>query len=256
MAFDPHKSTLDERKAFYPVCKAIKNTLEITWEAFFRKAGISVGDKFEDNLRKGNIGINKFVTLYEWVVAHHLGEGVRRAPEIFDASQLSNWDNFLKEKGEWHRADVHILEELSLTAQSHNQPKSKTHLRLGQDFCFWINSAHAGLLIGFENYKGNWHPMPLGVDGGGFVTPVQEGKQRLPIDPKTGVPIALSDTEHDGLHGYVFIIGSGDLIAQIGRMLHNNNAIQPELLKRIAHSVKAAQEDSVAVYRLNVLFTS
>lgn len=256
MAFDPHKSTLDERKALYPVCKAIKNELEITWGEFFRRSRLAVGLKFEDNLRKGNIGTKKYVILHEWVVTHHLQEGVRHAPVIFDASQLSNWDNFLEQNGIWHHADVHPLEEFGLTTQSHSQPKSKTHLRLGQNYCFWINSALAGSLIALENYKGSWYPMPLGVDGISFIIPAQEGEQLLPLDPKTGAPIALSDTEHDGLHGYALIVSSDELIAQIGRMLHNRNAIQPEQLKRIAHSAKATEDNPAAVYRLNVFFTN
>lgn len=254
MSFDALNPRSHDKVAIFTACSKIKNKLGINWEEFFKRAKINVGHKFEDNLRKGNISPEKFSMLHEWIVQNHLTIGVKYAPEIFDESQLSNWDSFLDKFGEWYKVDIHSLEEINLTAHSHKNPKSKTRITLGHDFCFWMHSPMDGAVIGLEEYKGCWYPIPLGQDGVDLITNCKHGQRLFPINTDTNEPISLSDEKHDGIHGYVFFVGDEQAIKQINRMINNGNAMSPELLKRIAYYVEQAGKSISATYRLNVLF--
>ena len=207
MPFDPFDAKPEQRKALYEVAKIIRRKLGVTWSEFFEDyASISVGQKYEDNLRDNRAGPEKMKAIHEYIVTHHIEDGVKHAPIIFDASMQSNWENFLDKHGVWSKVNVHVLGEMGITKQSDREPISNTHVKLGQEYCFKLADGGTGCLLGLEEYHRSWHGMPLADNGMNFLTSLTETSNNFPLHSETGQAIPLRDDHDGGRHGFAFIL--------------------------------------------------
>lgn len=254
MYFDPLKASPEHKIQLYEVSRQVKNRIGCTWYVFFNDhVGLDVEEKYEDSLRKGSCSNANVTKIHAYIVKHYLALGIEHAPNMFDPSSLSNWDNFLEKNGVWGNADVRTLGEMGLTQQSDRRPISKTHVRLGQEFCFTLESDHDAGLMGFEAYKGEWYPMPLGVSDKALVTTIAEGAQDIPKHPETGDLIIMREDNDPGLHGYAFIIAKHAFLLTLQRHIPNILALDEKYLNRIVHECEK-HDGTITLLRLNVLF--
>ena len=254
MYFDPSKATKQDKIDFHYVLKEIRPRIECSWYVLFNDhIGLDVEEKYEDTLRKGSCSTANVTKIHAYIVKHHLALGVEHAPHMFDPSMVSNWDNFLEKSGVWGNADVRTLGEMGLIQQSDRRPISETHVRLGQEFCFTLESDHEAGLMGFEAHKGEWYPMPFGVADKGLVTTITGGAQDIPKHPETGELIPLREDNDTGLHGYAFIIAKHEFLLTLQRHIPNMLALDDKYLNRIVHECEK-HDGTITVLRLNVLF--
>lgn len=254
---DWSKSTKKERRTLYFLIQAIRSAHGLSWnEIYFKAHGKPVfrGKSSEDNFRKGDIGQDKAAPIFRWVAEHHLTFAKEHAPEIFDPSLLTRWSSFIAEHGIYDQLNPIFLNALGLTKRSSKEPIHDLRINLTDEYCFELESAINGSVLAFEGYKGEYYPMSLHVDGQSFLTPYETGKHLLPFDPKTEKSIPLMDTDHAGVHKFVFIVAPTVLFENCTEGFVLEKALTPKQLDELAFVFKDIDLDIFEVHRLNVIF--
>jgi len=93
---------------------------------------------------------------------------------------------------------------MGLVQRKRDQPSPDEVIKLGEEFCFELDSDIAGYAVGFQMYKGTMHPFPLGLDGE-LNTPIQCGAQFVPLDDN-GNPEKLIEANGLGLHRFIIAV--------------------------------------------------
>ena len=88
------------------------------------------------------------------------------------------------------------------------QAKPDEILKLGEEFCFHLDSDIAGHTVAFQLYGKSLHPLPLGLSDDSIAT-VSRGEQFLPQDDK-GFPEKLTEANDFGLHQFVFAVAEDE----------------------------------------------
>lgn len=95
-------STKEERQMLYEVVKEIMAAYDLSMDVVFNRAygrNMSRSDHEDRNFAKGIIGHKKIAPVYRWVVENHLRLACEIAPELFDASTLTSWSEFISVHG-------------------------------------------------------------------------------------------------------------------------------------------------------------
>lgn len=206
MSFDP-KSKSDKAK-LYPVLKALadldpRKTPELIMDDAVGYP-VARGQDYIRNMRRGEIAATYAALIHHWLLEHHFDLAHRLAPEIFPETPEQRWQAILDERA---RPDCFRLVLVPLTMgiverESQLKPAEKT-IRLGERFCFELDSETEGYAIAFQAVRGQWHNIPLGSNGE-VSAPIHSGQSRLPknsdgkIDP-------LAENHDEGLHDFVLI---------------------------------------------------
>lgn len=261
MGVDWSKSGQDERRALYRVTKAILDREGIEWADFFQRhlsPPIYVAPTYyNDNFTKGRIAWKNAHRIYEWVQANHLEFAAQLDPALFDAAHRTDWEAFLLTAGQYGSAHVVLPKGgRNLVQRADDHPIFEQPIKLGQKFFFLLRNRVVGSVLALEEYKGRWHPFPLGSDDINLAVSCMTGKQPLPYNPATGQPILLSEMDHTGKHGFVFLVGSSELIGQWESRLIPGRAVPSDILNDLARALSDAKSDEVVLHRLNVIFTN
>lgn len=95
---------------------------------------------------------------------------------------------------------------------------ANTTIRLGERFCFELESEEEGFVIALQGVRGQWHNIPLGPNGEASA-PIQSGQNRLP-KTQDGKLDPLVEQHDEGVHTFVLIFSEApDIpsnIAQLG----------------------------------------
>lgn len=259
MGVDWSKSDHDERRALYRVTKAILDREGITWPDFFEKhlqPPLHRGPTYaSDNFVKGRVSWKIAHQIAEWIAVNHLEFASQCDPALFDATHRTEWQTFL-DSGQYGAAYVVLPKNgRNLVQRADDHPIFEQPIKLGQTFFFLLHNHVPGSILALEEYEGRWHPFPLGPNAVDLAVPCIPGKQPLPCDPATGQPLLLRELDHQGKHGFAFLVGPSELIGQWERRLAPGHPVPSDILNSLAHALSDAGSDEVALHRLNVIFT-
>ena len=206
MIFDP-KNKADKAK-LYPVLKALadidpRKTPELLMDDAVGYP-VARGQDYIRNMRRGEIAATYAALIHQWLLEHHFDLAHRLAPEIFPETPEQRWRSILDERA---LADSFRLVLVPLTmgiVERDSQLKTAdTTIRLGERFCFELDSEIEGHAIAFQCVRGQWHNIPLGSNGE-VNAPIHSGQNRLPkthdgrLDPMT-------ENNDEGHHEFVLI---------------------------------------------------
>lgn len=106
-----------------------------------------------------------------------------------------------------------------------------TIIRLGERFCFELESESEGHAIAFQAVRGQWHNIPLGSNGE-VSTPIEFGQNHLPKKPEGKID-PLAENHDEGMHEFVMITAPTDDIPTNPKSLNTWIADRPNTLHRI-----------------------
>lgn len=114
------------------------------------------------------------------------------APDLFVLSNTDAWGQYLETHAILGKLRITRFDKtMGLVQRKASQPKPEETLKLGEEFCFHLDSEISGYAVAFQEYAGKLHPLPLGQDGA-LATTVEIGGEFLPLDDN-GRPEKLSE---------------------------------------------------------------
>ena len=201
-------ATKADRTALYHVARAVADTTNLSVEAIMEEAfghKLMVGTDYLSNFRSGAIGRPKAKLIHAWIAEHHADTARAIDPKLFPKSHTSAWGDYLKEHAITGKLQIARFDKsMGLVQRKRMQTKPDEILKLGEEFCFHLDSEVMGHAVAFQLYQGTLHPMPLGLDGELMAT-IQRGKQFLPIDER-GEPEKLVEMNDLGQHRLIVAV--------------------------------------------------
>ena len=234
MTFDP-KNKADKAK-LYPVLRALsdidpRKTPELLMD---EAVGYPVarGQDYVRNMRRGEIAAIYAALIHQWLLEHHFDLAHRLAPEIFPKTPEQRWQAIVDEKAISDRFRLVLVPLTVGIVERESQLKpADTTIRLGERFCFELDSEVEGSAVAFQAVRGQWHNIPLDANGETNAR-IQSGQNHLPkktdgkLDP-------LTECDDEGLHQFVMISAPTDDIPTNIQSLNTWVADNPTFLHRI-----------------------
>ncbi|MGB0902903.1 hypothetical protein [Halocynthiibacter sp.] len=201
-------ATKADRVALYHVARAIADTTNLSVEAIMEQAfghRLMVGTDYLSNFRSGTIWRPKARLIHAWIAEHHAETGYAIDPKLFPKPHTDVWAVYLEKHAIHSKLSIARFDNsMGLLQRKRGQPKPDEVVRLGEEFCFHLDSNIKGHAAAFQIYKGSVHPLPLGLKDQ-LTAKVQRGNQLLPLD-ETGNPERLTETEDPGLHQFIVAV--------------------------------------------------
>lgn len=255
MPIDGQNATRDEMRQIKEICRRIKNRRKIDWvELFNDHIGLDVSESYEGNFGKGSVGQDTLLTIYKWITANELQLAAEYAPDLFEASHKSQWQEFIDAQGRYGQLLIRPWTPMHLHDFSTDHPLSETRIKIGQEFMFELESPLSGSALGFDCYEGVWYPLPLLKTP--TITPVsiEAGLNGLPLNPMTQQVTPYRERSRKGEHGHCVIVGPQDLMIYYARHCQAGNAITPKSLDAMAERFKQLKPGTFGIFLENVLF--
>ena len=178
-------ATKTDRAALYHVARAVADTTNLSVEAIMEQAfghKLMVGTDYLSNFRSGAIGRPKAKLIHAWIAEHHADTAHAVDSRLFPKSHTNAWADYLKNYAITGKLSlVRFDRSMGLVQRKRNQPDPDIVLKLGEEFCFHLDSDIKGHAVAFQMYQGILHPLPLGLEGE-ILTTIQQGEQFLPLD--------------------------------------------------------------------------
>lgn len=201
-------ATKSERSALYHVARAIADTTNLSVEAIMEHAfghKLMVGTDYLSNFRSGAIGRPKAKLIHAWIAEHHAETAYAVDPKLFPKLHTGAWNDYLAEHAIHGKLRIRRLDKtMGLVQRKSSQPKPEEVLKLGEEFCFHLDSEINGYAVAFQEYDGVMHPLPLGQNDD-LVATIEIGEQFLPLD-NNGRPEKLSEAADLGHHRFVVVV--------------------------------------------------
>lgn len=201
-------ATKADRAALYHVARAVADTTDLSVEAIMEEAfghKLMVGTDYLSNFRSGAIGRPKAKLIHAWIAEHHAETAHAIDPRLFPKQHTNAWADYLENyaiTGKLHIA--RFDKSMGLVQRKRTQPVPEEVLKLGEEFCFQLDSKITGHAVAFQMYEGTMHPMPLGLNGE-LSTTIKRGKHFLPID-EIGEPEMLVEMTSLGKHQFIVAV--------------------------------------------------
>jgi len=207
MSFDP-KNKADKAK-LYPVLKALadldhRKTPELLMDDAVGHP-VARGQDYVRNMRRGEIAAPYATLIHQWLIENHFDFAHRLAPEIFPETPEQRWQTTLVERARTDSFKLVLVPLVMgiLERESELKPADTT-IRLGERFCFELESEEEGFVIALQSVREQWHNIPLGPNGEASA-PIRSGVSHLPrlsggqLDP-------LAENHDEGLHDFVLVV--------------------------------------------------
>ncbi len=208
MDIDWLKASEDLRKQLYVATRAVADAGNTTVEeimdaALGRKA--LMGTDYLSTFRRGKIRKSYAKLIHGWIAENHIEIANGIAPELFPLPHTDAWDQYLAEHAIHGKLRIARFgrQSMGLVQRKKDQPKPDEVLKLGEEFCFHLDSDIDGYAVAFQEYKGVMHPLPLGVNGE-LQAQIQKGEQFLPLN-MDGHPERLSEDSDLGGHRFIIV---------------------------------------------------
>ena len=198
-------ATKADRAALYHVARAIADTTNLSVEAIMEQAfghKLMVGTDYLSNFRSGAIGRPKAKLIQAWIAENHAETAHAVDPRLFPKTHTDAWADYLANHAIHGKLRiVRFDKSMGLVQRKRMQPIPDEVLRLGEEFCFHLESDIKGHAAAFQRYQGTTHSIPLGLNGVP-TTAINSGEQFLPLD-EGGQPDKLSEVYDVGYHQFV-----------------------------------------------------
>jgi len=207
-AVDWSKASNAERKKLFFVTKDIASATDTTLEVLLNTAlGQPSDHDWSDmaNLRNGKLAREKSQKLYDYLAEHHYELAQKASQTLFPFRVIRDIAAHIAEAANKDRLHiVPMTEELGLVKRKSKHLPPDAVLKLGESFCLELDAINPGFAVAFQGYKGNWHPLPLGIDGEEQACRIKEGVQLLPQTAE-GQPEPMSEDEDTGQHHFLIL---------------------------------------------------
>lgn len=213
MSFDP-KNKADKAK-LYPVLKALadldsRKTPELIMDDAVGHS-VARGQDYVRNMRRGDIAATYATLIHQWLTEQHFELAHRLAADIFPETPEQRWQTILEQRARFDSFRLVLVPQVMGIVERESQLKSvDASIRLGERFCFELESEEEGFVIALQGVRGQWYNIPLGPNGEASA-PIQIGVNQLPriqggqLDP-------LAENQDEGLHEFVLITApTGDI---------------------------------------------
>lgn len=208
MDIDWLKASKTERAALYRVTRAVALASDQSVEGIIEQAvgrTLTTGVDYLSNFRQGKIARAKAKLIYAWIAKHHIDTANVIAPDMFPVSSLSAWGQYLDEHAIFGKLRIRRFDKtMGLVQRKASQPKPEEVLKLGEEFCFHLDSEISGYAVAFQEYDGVIHSLPLGLNNQP-TTAIEAGGEFLPLDDN-GRPEKLSEASDFGHHRFVVVV--------------------------------------------------
>ncbi|SMX39379.1 hypothetical protein [Octadecabacter ascidiaceicola] len=202
-------ATKVDRAALYHVARAIADTTNLSVENIMEQAfghKLMVGTDYLSNFRSGTIGRPKAKLIHAWIAKNHLETAHAVDPRLFPKPHTNAWDDYIEEHG--IRGQLQIKRftkgELNLIKKIKDRDALDATLKLGEEFCFFLRSDVRAHAIGFEQYKGKWHVMPLGPNGS-HIFQLRSDEPYFPIDTNGEIERLSEESDLD-VHRFAVVV--------------------------------------------------
>jgi hypothetical protein len=258
VAVDWLASTIEQRKTLYRTLRQIIDREGENWNSIFRAAigsEAEIGIGYQDNFRAGRIARTKAHRLYRWLTDAYPTYAAALVAELEgDECAFSSgaaWDKFLTEHGRFVGIEAVLMDDpsISLVTFAKREPLAQPIIPLGASFYFRVNSEQVGRVVALQSVEDRWHGLPLRPDG--LADAVTAGANILPRLADSDQPLPLSEEQDGGRHGFLFLIGDGELIDSVTAMILDG-ALAPALLDDIARCVLTS-DTAWSLRRINLL---
>lgn len=202
------KATEDERKRLYVATRAVADASGLSVEeimdaALGRKA--LMGTDYMSTFRRGKIRRSYAKLIHGWIAENHIQIANQIAPDLFVIPNTDAWGRYLETNAIHGKLRIARFDKtMGLVQRKASQPKPEEVLKLGEEFCFHLDSDISGYAVAFQEYEGKLHPLPLGQNDNLEAT-IEIGEQFLPIDDN-GRPERLTEASDLGHHRFVVIV--------------------------------------------------
>ncbi|MCV6576551.1 MAG: hypothetical protein OIF58_12510 [Cohaesibacter sp.] len=202
------QATEEQRKQLYVATRAVADACDTSVEEIIDAAlgrKVLMGTDYISTFRRGKIRRSYAKLIHAWISENHAANASTIAPSLFTWHHTDAWRDYLKDHAIQGTLRIARFDKsMNLVQRPRRQPKPEETLRLGEEFCFHLNSDTDGYAVAFQRYKGQTHPLPLGLNDEPSIK-INLGEQFLPID-ETGQPEVLSETEDAGHHQFIICI--------------------------------------------------
>ncbi len=201
-------ATKADRAALYHVARSVADTTNLSVEAIMEQAfghKLMVGTDYLSNFRSGAIGRPKAKLIHAWIAENHADTAHAVDPRLFPKTHTDAWADYLANHAIYGKLRIARFDKsLGLVQRKRNQPKPDEVLRLGEEFCFHLDSDINGHAVAFQLYEGIMHQLPLGPNEERTTT-VCAGEQFLPLD-EVGEPEKLFELNDLGHHQFIIAV--------------------------------------------------
>lgn len=205
-------ATKVDRAALYRVARTVADTTNMSVEAIMEKAfghKLMVGTDYLSNFRSGAIGRPKAKLVHAWIAEHHAETAHAIDPRLFPKPHTNAWNDYLGKQALQGKLSIARFDtSMDLVQRKRSQPKPEEMLKLGEEFCFYLDNDIVGHAVAFQIYKGVLYQFPLGQNDE-LTTAISRGKRLLPLDNK-GVPEKLTEANDLGLHQFIIAVAEDE----------------------------------------------
>lgn len=220
MSFDPKNKA--HKAKLYPVLKALadldpRKTPELIMDDAVGYP-VARGQDYVRNMRRGEIAATYAALIHQWLLEHHFDLSHRLAPEIFPETPEQRWQAIIDERAISYRFRLVLVPLTMGIVERESQLKpADTTIRLGERFCFELDSEIDGYAFAFQNVRCQWHNIPLGEQGKiGF--PIESGQNRFP-KTQDGQLDPLIEQHDIGAHTFILIVSeASDVPSKISHL--------------------------------------
>jgi hypothetical protein len=201
-------ATKADRAVLYQVARTIADTTNLSVEAIMEQAfghKLMVGTDYLSNFRSRAIGRPKAKLIHAWIAEHHAETAHAIDARLFPKRHTDAWADCIDAHAIYGKLSIARFDKsMGLVQRKRSQPKADEVLKLGEEFCFHLDSEIKGHAVAFQMYKGTMHPLPLGLDEE-LSTVIQREEQFLPLD-ENGNPDKLTEINDLGQHRFVVAV--------------------------------------------------
>lgn len=255
-AYDWTRAGEGDQRKLYDAIMGVMKTRVLTWNVVFAQAfahagAVSLG--YEDNLRKGRAAARRAHLLFDWFTVHH----PERAAELrwtLEGETAAAWEALIADQTPTEGLGIIRLPDHPPGVVSFaDLPSLMTpRLRLGERFCFALDSSFDGTVLALQMQRRCWYVLPLARNQ--MVAALRSGRQHLPFDEASAAPIPLTETETTGLCHFAFVL-TGTHEAVLNLTAPPRTAIAPSMLNGLARSLVTLPRDAWRLLIQDVQFT-
>jgi hypothetical protein len=199
----------EDRKRLYAVTRDVGKVLNMSVEQVMDAAlgrTAPIGTDYVANFRKGKIRRSFAKLIYEWIEEHHADLGRKYEESWFPQANTDAWGRYVEKHSIRGQLQIKRFtkDELNLIKKIKDRDAPDATLKLGEEFCFFLQSDIIAYVIGFERYKGEWHVVPLGIIGSPTFQ-LQRDEPHFPIDTRGAIE-RLSEESDLGMHRFAFAV--------------------------------------------------
>ena len=234
MAFDPKNKA--HKAKLYPVLKALayldpRKAPELIMDDAVGYP-IARGKDYARNMRRGDFDTTFAQLTHDWLEKHHFDLAHRISPEIFPETVEQRWQAIVDQRAVSSRFRLVLVPlKMGLVERESQLKPANTTIRLGERFCFALDSESEGHAVAFQAVRGQWHNIPLGLNGE-VSAPIELGQNLLP-QKSDGKLDPLSENHDEGTHEFVMITAPTDDIPTSIQSLNAWTTDSPNILHGI-----------------------